>query len=187
MTTAETYLADEKLVEEIAARDQTALAGLYSRYADILMGVAYRILQNRSDAEDLIHDVFLEVWNKAGNYDRSRGRVKTWLVLITRSRAVDRIRSLTLARNHAMAATEMEEQEPQGAGPDVAMDQVLVRAAAEKLDEPQRRVLHLNYFEGLSCQEIARQINAPLGTVKSRLRAAVKNLRAEFTRVGEST
>ena len=185
MEISEKHLTDEAIVEAIAARKQPALTELYARYAKLLMGVAYRIFQNRTDAEDLIHDVFIEVWNKAGNYNKSRGKVKTWLVLLTRSRAVDRVRTLAVARKYAMVAQAVDESEPQCTDLDISIDQALVRAAAEKLDGPQRNVLHLNYFEGLSCQEIANQLDTPLGTVKSRLRAAVKNLKLTFETIEE--
>ena len=182
-------LADEAIIEAISERRQDALSELYSRYADLLMSVAVRILKNRSDAEDLIHDVFLEVWNKAGQYDRSRGKVKTWVVLITRSRALDRVRALAVARKHAMAVEVNAEAEPerQRTDPDIEMEYSRIRAAARKLNQHQQAVLYLNYFEGRSCQEISDQLSTPLGTVKSRLRRAVNNLREVFAADGEAT
>ncbi len=174
--------SDESLISDITKQKRDALARLYGRYAAVLMGVAYRILQNRVDAEDLLHDVFLEVWNKAGNYDRARGKVKAWLVLLTRSRAIDRKRVLIIARRHAMVAEQVDDAEAPELRPDVLADQALVRAAVTRLDDRQREILQLSYFQGLSCREIAERGDTPLGTVKSRLRAAVHTLQAEFNR-----
>jgi RNA polymerase sigma-70 factor (ECF subfamily) len=171
--------ADETLIAAIGQKERAALARLYARYASTLMGIAVQILHDKTDAEDLLHDVFLEVWNKADRYDAARGQVRTWLVLLTRSRAIDRVRALAIARRHAMAAPREEASEP-GATPDAAVDHTRVRAAVARLDTSQRTVLQLSYFQGLSCREIAERCGTPLGTVKSRLRAAVQSLHAEF-------
>lgn len=171
---------DAQIVTAIVNRQKPALAQLYSRYASLLMAVAYQLLNNRTDAEDLLHDVFLEVWNKAGNYDKQRGKVKTWLVLMVRSRGLDRIRTLAVAKKYAMLNQIEDEPMSTVTSPESLTDQNQVRAALSTLDDAQRGVLQLNYFQGLSCQEIADRLDTPLGTVKSRLRAAVKSLRATF-------
>lgn len=175
-------LEDEAIMLSIAQGQQTALAELYERYSPLLMGVGYQILKSHSDAEDLLHDVFIEVWNRAKNYDSSRGKVKSWLVLITRSRAIDRIRTLAVAKNAGMVCLDASGFETPSLDndPDMPMEQSVVQNAVSALPESQRTVLYLNYYEGLSCQQIANRLGDPLGTVKSRLRAAVKCLQIKF-------
>ena len=171
---------DAKVVEFIADAQKDALSELYTRYAGLQMSIAYRILRNQLDAEDLLHDVYIEVWNKAGSYNPARGSVKTWLTMITRSRAIDRLRSLKIAREHAMQKTMSEsslEANSVDFTPETMTENAQLRTAVDKLVEEQRKVLLLNYFEGLTCEEIARKLGTPLGTTKSRLRAAVKALR----------
>jgi RNA polymerase sigma-70 factor (ECF subfamily) len=173
-------LPDSALIEAVAASDSSALSELYSRYAKLLVSIAYRFLHNRTDAEDLLHDVFLEVWHKAGNYDQSRGTVRTWLVLVTRSRALDRMRKLAIARKWQMAAESAEDDTFPGSDPAESAERLFFASAVEALSERQRKVLVMNFFEGLSCEEIAAQLDTPLGTVKSRLRAAIRNLRVTY-------
>ena len=141
-----------------------------TRHASQMLGVAYRILNSRRDAEDLLHDVFLEAWRKADSFDAQRGSVRGWLLLRVRSRAIDRVRALAVARNHAMAeaAADCAEQLTSDE-PSRAPDRVRVCRALANLSEPQRQVLELGYFEGLTCREIAERCQIPIGTVKSPL------------------
>jgi RNA polymerase sigma-70 factor (ECF subfamily) len=162
-----------------AARgEQAALAELYDRHASAMLGVAIRVLRHRRDAEDLLHDVFLEAWQKAGDFDPSRGSVRSWLLMRVRSRGIDRLRSLESARRHALlraadpVATPVVTQ-PSWDSPDRAR----ARAALESLPPEQRDLVELGYFEGMSCSEMAAHRGIPLGTVKSRLGAGLAKLR----------
>lgn len=177
---------DRKLIASIRHNDNAALAELYDRHAATLMGIAYRILQNRRDAEDLLHDVFLEAWHKATSYDSTRGTVRNWLIMRVRSRAIDRLRSLVSARKKAILQTnsefaQIESVENVSRSP----DHDRARRALAHLSDAQRTVIELLYFEGLSCQEIASRCEIPIGTVKSRLSAALNLLRNMFGLVGE--
>lgn len=170
---------DAVLVRQIAAGDQQALATLYDRHASRVLGVALSILRNRSDAEDLVHDVFIEVWQDADRFRPELSSLGAWLITRVRFRAIDRIRKLEVARRHLLKerASAIPEQEVGAEGP---MPDPLVaecKRRIENLPEPQRAVLHLMYFRGLTCQEIAERMNAPLGTIKSRLSQALKRLR----------
>ena len=178
--------ADEDLIKQVAAREPTALSELYQRHVRILMRVAHKFLQNRSDAEDLIHDVFLEAWHKAENYDPSRGKVVTWLILITRSRATDRQRSLAIARRHRIFSDDTGNNEISMLMPETNAEQHLLRTALKTLPDQQQRILYLNHFKGQSCQEIAQHLELPLGTVKSRLRAGMKNIKSILNPEGEA-
>src|SRR5258707_14658639 len=157
----------------MAGGDRAALAKLYSRHAGVLLGLAIRIVRERREAEDLLHDVFLEAWRCAKDFDPKRGRVRTWLAIRMRSRALDHQKSARVSRNAGDGGLELVPDDRERTTP----DHTRVRAALAELVADQRRVLALSYFEGLSCSEIAARISIPIGTVKSRLAAAMQKLR----------
>jgi RNA polymerase sigma-70 factor (ECF subfamily) len=166
------------LVGALQQGDRSALAALYDRHASRMLGVAYRILQDRRDAEDVVHDVFIEVWHKAASYNADRGTVIAWLMTRLRSRAVDRARALALARQHAMAASSRPAQAVEQSSATGRLPEFLsVHQALEQLTEVQRTVLELAYFRGMTYQDIAAQCAIPLGTVRSRLATAIMKLR----------
>lgn len=167
--------SDALLLVESARGDVIALGRLYDRHASAMLGVAIRILRARQDAEDLVHDVFVEAWQKAGDYDARRGSVRSWLLMRVRSRGIDRLRSLDAARRAAMVppGPDGDRSEPRWDGP----DRERARAALAALPEEQRHLVELGYYEGLSCAEMAQRVGIPIGTVKSRLAAAVAKLR----------
>ena len=177
--------ADAALMAAAARSDRGALAALYDRHAAVMLGVAIRLVRNRQDAEDLLHDVFVEAWQKAGDYDPSRGSVRSWLLMRVRSRSIDRVRALATARRYGMtpdAAPDAADGpvsrpcalvEPHWDLPDRRRAQV----AMGGLPEEQRRLVQLCYFEGMTCSEMAAHCGIPIGTVKSRLAAAMAKLR----------
>jgi RNA polymerase sigma-70 factor (ECF subfamily) len=164
---------DAALVAAMAAGDRGALANLYDRHAGLLLGLALKIVRERREAEDLLHDVFLEAWRSAKDFDPKRGRVRTWLAIRMRSRALDHQKSARVSRNAGDAGLEVVPDDSEKQTPDHGR----VRAALAALVDDQRRVLELAYFEGLSCSEIAAKIAIPIGTVKSRLAAGLARLR----------
>jgi RNA polymerase sigma-70 factor, ECF subfamily len=178
-------LDDAALVAAVARVERDALAELYDRYAPLMLGAAHRVLRSRGDAEDLLHDVFLEVWQRAAGYDPARGSVRSWLLLRVRSRAIDRVRALSVARRHGMAPAEQAEAHGAAAA-DVEATLVLraeagrVRDALQGLPDTQRTLVELAFFEGLSCAELAQRCALPIGTVKSRLARAMGRLREEL-------
>jgi RNA polymerase sigma-70 factor (ECF subfamily) len=169
---------DAELVASIARGDRGALASLYDRHSGLLLGLAMRIVRDRREAEDLLHDVFLEAWRSAKDFDPKRGRVRTWLAIRMRSRALDLQKSARVSRNAGDAGLDLLVDDNQHASPDHAR----VRAALADLGADQRRVLELAYFEGLSCTEIAERISIPVGTVKSRIAAGLDRLRNGLSR-----
>jgi RNA polymerase sigma-70 factor, ECF subfamily len=176
---------DIQLVRAAAKGDSHALAGLYDRYASCLLAVGQRILGTRREAEDLLHDVFLEVWRHAGDYDRTRGSVRAWLLMRMRSRALDRRRAQGRARVVLLDNGKMPEHETAALDdPSLAPDRRVVRKAIAELPKDQRVVLELGYFEGLTSTEIAERVEIPVGTVKSRVARALSQLRASLV-VGE--
>lgn len=167
---------DVALVAAMARGDRQALSALYRRHSGVLLGLAVRIVRERREAEDLLHDVLLEAWRSAKDYDPKRGRVRTWLAIRMRSRALDLQKSARLRmmrRNAGDAGLEVVADEREQPSPDHAR----VRAALAALGADHRAVLELAYFEGLSCSEIASRIAIPIGTVKSRLAAGMQRLR----------
>jgi RNA polymerase sigma-70 factor (ECF subfamily) len=169
--------ADARLVQAMAAGDRTALVALYERHSSILLGLALRIVRDRREAEDLLHDVFLEAWRAAKDFDPKRGRARTWLAVRMRSRALDLQKSARVSRNAGDGGLDVIVDESAQSTPDHAR----VRAALADLGTDQRRVLELAYFEGLSCSEIAERIAIPVGTVKSRIAAGLDRLRGGFS------
>jgi RNA polymerase sigma-70 factor (ECF subfamily) len=174
---------DEVLVVAMAAGDRAALATLYERHASLLLGLALRIVRERREAEDLLHDVFLEAWRTAKDFDPKRGRVRTWLAIRMRSRALDLQKSARVSRNTGDSGLELLVDEGDAASPDHGR----VRRALAELATDQRRVLELAYFEGLSCTEIAERVAIPVGTVKSRIAAGMDRLRSGLLSAGART
>jgi RNA polymerase sigma-70 factor (ECF subfamily) len=167
--------SDQSLVERIARGDRDALGRLYDRYAPALLALALRVVANRADAENLLHDVFLEAWRSIGDYHPDRGSVRAWLCLRMRSRAIDRLRAVQRAR--VVAMSEPPEHPDRSSDPLLALDRDRVRWALGGLSKEQRAVIELGYFGGFSSSQIALRLTIPIGTVKSRVAAALSRLR----------
>jgi RNA polymerase sigma-70 factor, ECF subfamily len=170
--------AEVALIRALAKGDAQALSSLYDQYSSILLAVAQRILGNAKEAEDLLHDVFLEVWRHAGDYDRARGTVRAWLLMRMRSRALDRKRAQGRSRVVLLENGQMPDGEAKEEDPSLAPDRAVVRKAVAALPPDQRVVLELGYFEGLTSAEIAERVDIPIGTVKSRVARGLATLRA---------
>lgn len=174
---------DRACLARIAAGDATAVAALFDRHVRALYSLALRILRDEGDAEDLVQEVFADAWRRAGAYDASRGTVAAWLLMMTRSRAIDRLRARRArppfdagSSSDVIAAVAST-----GSGP---ADQMLadeearrVRTALEALPLVQRLAIELAYFEGLTQREIAERLDEPLGTIKTRIRLGLTRLR----------
>ena len=169
---------DAELLARVARGDRAALAALYQALAGQALAVALRVLGSRADAEEVLQDAFVEVWTRARSFDAERGGARAWVLAIARNRAIDRLRRrgavarlVTGAANEPTASgttpLEMVEQRQ-------ARDKI--QAALRELSPEQRQVLELGYFEGLSQSEIAARLDEPLGTVKTRVRAALQKL-----------
>jgi RNA polymerase sigma-70 factor (ECF subfamily) len=180
--------SDILLLKAIAARDEAALAQLYDRYRTILFGLLMRILNNREEAEDVLQEVFLQVWRKAGDFDESRGRPFTWLVTLARSRGIDRLRTIASRERVAEAGAREVSEEISDAATDAFKSEQrgLVSDALAKLPDEQKRPIMLAYFDGLTQSEIATHLGSPLGTVKTRMRTGMIRLRELLAGQGES-
>ncbi len=176
---------DPELVAAVGAGDAEALARLYDRFSGMLLGLTHRILGDASEAEEVLQEAFLQVWNQAGRYDPKRSSVSTWLVLITRSRAIDRLRSRKV-KNRTLLAVQQEKRgshtSPEGAA-DVFRQERARRLRREMalLPPEQREVLEMAFFRGMTQTEISNQTGIPLGTVKTRSLLAMRKLRAALS------
>ena len=175
-------IADVALVQRIADRRPEALAELYDRHAPMLLALATRILGNQAEGEDVVQDTLLQVWHKAKSYDPARSSVSTWLVLLARSRSIDRLRSRNVVDRTAQAAhadNPRTHTSPKGVEDVLSRERrERVRRELDALPAEQRQVLDLAFFEGLTQVEIAERTEIPLGTVKTRTLLAMKKLRA---------
>jgi RNA polymerase sigma-70 factor (ECF subfamily) len=173
-------VVDINLLHAIARRDEAALASLYDRYRLILFGLLLRIVNSREEAEDVLQEVFVQVWRRAADFDEQRGKPFTWLVTLARSRAIDRLRQLSARERLAVAAAYEAPPEASDAVQDASRSEQkeIVTGALRQLPEDQRQALLLAYFDGLTQSEIATRLGAPLGTVKTRIRSGLIKLRA---------
>jgi len=181
---------DPKLLARVVKGDHQAFSQLYDQSSTLLYTMALRILGNREEAAELLQDVYLEVWRKVSRYDVGRGTPVAWLVTLTRSRAIDRLRARA-SRGHQRTADSLDgasAAQVQDRGPtpfDAQADQeirTLVGGAMAALPQAQQQALELAYYEGLSHAEIAARLNQPLGTVKTRIKLGMSKLRESLRR-----
>ena len=173
--------ADHSAVARMAAGDQTALGEFYDRHGRAVYSLAFRILRDQRDAEEVVQDVFAQAWRESARYNTRRGSVMAWLMTLTRSRAVDRLRGRRSRPESAPGADPRAEITDAAALADeqlawsVRAD--LVRAALDALPVLQRVAIELAFYEGLTHAEIAARLEEPLGTVKTRIRQGLLKLR----------
>jgi len=183
---------DAPLVEAVAAGDREAFATLYDLYAPRVYGMAMRVLRRDADAEAVVSDVFLTLWKDPKGFDPSRGPFRTYVLVLARSRSIDRLRAGATRANRTEAA--MTESTPalvdrlSSERPDKLVSERenhdQVRCAVQRLDDKQRTPLEMAYFGGLTHAEIAEQLGEPLGTIKTRIRTALQTLRSALRSVG---
>lgn len=172
-----------RLLAAMARGDKTALARLYDSLSRPLYSLALRVLNDTSEAQDIVQDVFLQMWQKAASYDTSRGSVFGWAATLTRNRAIDRVRMRTRrAELLAESAPELQPNSPAGDADSAASLWVQEKAAAirtalTQLAPDQQQAIELAFFSGLTQQQIAARLNEPLGTIKARIRRGLLKLR----------
>ncbi|MEO1004425.1 MAG: sigma-70 family RNA polymerase sigma factor [Cyanobacteria bacterium J06638_38] len=174
---------DTALMQRIAQHDQVALSLLYDRYAHVMYSLAYKMLSNAEEAEEVVLDMFSQVWRTAERYDSQRGRTDSWLFLLTRSRALDRIRRRQRKANVIEASTIAAKVSltTSGMTPEEALmitdRRQQVKMALAQIPPEQRQVIELAYYQGLSQSQIAKQTGISLGTVKTRVRLGLSKLK----------
>ena len=169
-----------ELVLQVGRGDRAAFGRFYDRFAPLVFSFAMRLVHERSAAEDLLQEVFLQIWREAGNYSPERGTPEAWIITITRSRAIDKLRSIRRRDKSFVPMEGPSGKEYDGrveSGATASDSKIMVNSALAQLSESQRQVLELAYFDGLTQSEIAERLKEPLGTVKTRMRAALGRLR----------
>jgi RNA polymerase sigma-70 factor, ECF subfamily len=172
---------DSALVEQMMAGDESALAALYDRYAGMIFGMLVRILRDQHAAEEVLQDIFMQLWRTAAKFDASRGSLPAWLMVIGRNRAISRLRSRArhedyddieaFPANCVPSSVNIEDETQR------AFLMQKLQAAMSALPQEQREAVELAYFEGMTQSEIAAKTGSPLGTVKSRVRTAMQSLK----------
>lgn len=177
---------DADLVLRMAQGDEQALSQLYDRFGRVLYAVAFRVVNQQADAEEVVMEAFSQAWREAPRFDQSRGSVAAWLTMMTRSRALDLVRS----QSRRERITDTAAREEPAAGPAMSagfptpgvsvIDEERRRAVTQalaSLSPPQREAIELAYYDGLSQSEIAERLKEPLGTIKTRMRLGMQKLR----------
>jgi len=171
---------DWLLAQRIRSGDRAALGEVYDRHASVAMAVALRVVADREQAEDLVHDAFVAIWQKIDRFDPARGSLRSWIVTIVRNRAIDRLRGT----RPSIEIGEADERSLLRSGPNPTWDDVLAQLGAEQLrtaldglPAEQRQAIELAYFGGRTYREIATLTGVPLGTANGRLRLALARLR----------
>ena len=171
--------ADLSLVSVIRSGDENAMALLYDRYSSIVYSVALRVLGDTGAAEDILQEVFIQLWRNPGVFDSSRGSLGAWLAVITRNRAIDALRKRHPETDIADVIVSVEPDLAGNAERARAMEKV--RGTLGAMPLAQRSALEMAYFEGLTHTEIAAKTGEPLGTIKTRIRAGLLALRKAFS------
>ena len=176
-----TYSIEENLVLALKEQDKKALKYVYESYSAALFGVIIRIVKDEAYAEEILHDIFLKIWDQIANYDSGKGRLFTWMMALTRNLSIDRLRTRRVSQAKKTDSLEVlvGTNEPQEEA-DTKADFIGVDTAIQLMDEDQRRVVNLVYLSGYTHSEASDELNIPLGTVKTRLRLGLKFLKKQL-------
>ena len=177
---AEDTRVDIALLERIAARDENAVSALYDRHSRLLFSLILRILRDRSEAEEVLQEVFFSVWTKVESYNPSLGSPAGWLVRIARNRGIDRLRTNVVRTRTLEAVEDTRISDNPEASAVRSEQQRMVRCALDTLPDDQRELIEHAYFRGLTHSELAERFKLPLGTVKPRVRSGMLALRQQL-------
>lgn len=170
--------SEQELVEALVQKDQQAFSYLYDNYAGALNGIIYKIVEDRELSEDILQEAFIKIWNNFNNYDSAKGRLFTWMMNITRNLTIDMLRSKGYKKQSKIQDNEnsVNNLSDNSKGAE-QFDTIGIRKHLSHLKSDQKRIIDLAYFSGLTQDEIAKYLGIPLGTVKTRMRAAILELR----------
>jgi len=188
-TSTAQQMRDQEMIAQIGRRDQDAFSALYDRLSGPLYSLAFKMLGDASDAQDALQEVFVQIWSRASTYDPEKSSVFSWAVLLTRSRAIDRLRARdrrlrvvveSTAENKVAEATDASTVESAADTANKKDEAAHVRSLLNNLPEDQRQAIELAFFGHRTHHEIAAQLGQPLGTVKARIRRGLLKLREQF-------
>lgn len=170
--------SEDELVMLLKRQDQQAFSYLYDNYAPALNGVIFRLVEDKTLSEDILQEVFIKIWNNFSSYDHSKGRLFTWMMNLTRNHTIDTLRSKGYKKQNKISGDEnsVNNLHDTTSGMD-KFDALGIRKQLSNLKPDQRTVIDLAYFNGYTQDEIAKEIGIPLGTVKTRMRTAILELR----------
>lgn len=170
--------SEEELVLRLQSKDQQAFSYLYDNYAAALNGIIYRMVDNRELAEDILQEAFVKIWNNFTTYDTGKGRLFTWMLNITRNLTIDTLRSKGYKKQAKISGDENTVNNITNDNSIAAsFDAMGIRKQLVNLKPEQRSIIELAYFNGYTQDEISKEMGIPLGTVKTRMRAAIIELR----------
>ena len=169
---------EDELVQLLRSKDQKAFAYLYDNYAPALNGIIFRLVEDKTLSEDILQDAFIKIWNNFSSYDNTKGRLFTWMMNLTRNLTIDTLRSKGYKKQAKISGDEKSVDNLQDAASTIdKFDSMGIRKQLANLKPDQRIIIDLAYFNGLTQDEISKEIGIPLGTVKTRMRAAILELR----------
>lgn len=171
---------DKDLIRRVGSQDAQALRALYDGKSSKLMGLLVRLLKSTADAEEVLQETFLEVWRRAPQYDERRGSVTGWIVIMARTRALDRLRSRS-ATSHQPSDVTVEPVSVPIELAEQRQDRQRINAALAALPAEQREAIELAYYDGLTQREISERTGQPLGTIKTRVRLGLRKLSDTLT------
>ncbi len=177
MAVGQVHAREQQIVEALAARDQTALSLIYEHYADTLYGNILRIVRSEAVAQDVLQDAMVKVWKHSARYDAKQGRLFTWLLNICRNTAIDAYRSKGFRQQSENQGLDIAVDR---VGQETNTDTIGLSELLDQLDENHQVLIRKAYFEGMTQAELADELQLPLGTVKTRMRAALGKLRGHF-------
>lgn len=170
--------SEEELIQLLKTGDESAFSYLYDHYSGALFGVIFKIINDQSLAEDILQEAFVKIWNNFSSYDSSKGRLFTWMLNITRNLTIDTLRSKSYKKQSKIQSGE---NAVNYAGNNIneneRFDAMGIRKQTSLLKEDQKQVIDMAYFDGFTQEEISKKLGIPLGTVKTRMRAAISVLK----------
>jgi len=175
-----TKYSEEELVMLLQQRQQQAFEYLYDNYSGALFQLIVSIIPDREIAKDVLQDVFIKIWNQISSYDASKGRLFTWMLNISRNASIDKLRNKSY-KNAQKNRAFTEDVYDAGGKEIINIDHIGLRRMVHTLKEEWKEPLELSYFQGFTQEEISKMLNLPIGTIKTRLRAALKELRKIMT------
>jgi RNA polymerase sigma factor (sigma-70 family) len=168
---------EQSIVASLKAKDKEAISTLYDNYAPALYGVILKIVKSEQSAEDILQEVFVKIWKHADTYDASKGKLFTWLINIARNAAIDHLRSKGYKKEIPTESNLVHQQSNEENSESLNTDYIGLKEIVEQLDPVNKQIIDLIYFQGYTQAEAAETLNIPLGTVKTKVRISIRQLR----------